>query len=93
MAGPFAKSLYSTTNDYSAIQSMVAVTPSDSTDLAAGVTRGIFINGAGNLSAITANGETVALVFPATSTGQLIPLALTRIRATGTTATGIFACY
>ena len=93
MAGPFPKSLYATTNDYSAIQSMVAVTPADGTDLSGGVTRAVWINGAGNLQCDTANGETVVLTIPATSTGQVLDLAVKRIRATSTTATGIFACY
>ena len=93
MAGPFAKSLYATTNDYSAVQSMVAVTPADGADLAGGVTRGVWVNGSGNISLDTAYGETVLLTIPATATGQVIPLAVKRIRSTSTTATGIFACY
>lgn len=62
-----------------------AITPSDSTDLTA-VTREIYVGGAGNISVIWADGrETVEPV----AAGERLPWRLRRVKATGTTATGI----
>lgn len=63
-----------------------AVTPADGTDL--GFTaNGLVATTAGNASVITANGDTVTI--PVTTVP--IYIAVTRVRSTGTTATGIVA--
>lgn len=70
-----------------------AVTPNDGTDLNY-TTRAIWVGGAGNISVIFKgdrgqSGQTVLLSgIPA---GTLLPIAVTRVRATGTTATLIVA--
>ena len=68
-----------------------AVTPSDSTPLAGGVTRFLWIGGAGNISLIFAD-STTAVLNGATA-GSLLPCRVTQVKATGTTATNIVALY
>lgn len=62
-----------------------AVAPSDSADLAGGPARALWVVAAGNLSFITVEGQTVDLLGVPGFT--VIPVAATRVRATGTTAT------
>ncbi|AXV15126.1 hypothetical protein CYG48_05075 [Neorhizobium sp. SOG26] len=65
-----------------------AVTPNDNTDLTY-TTRGLYVGVAGNISVVMAGGETVTIpVQPG-----LHPLSVSRVRATGTTATGIVAVW
>lgn len=66
-----------------------AVTPNDSTDLAA-KPRAVWVGGAGNI-AISNGSETVTLAgVPA---GTLLPIRPDRVMATNTTATSIVALY
>lgn len=67
----------------------VSVTPSDSADLSIGFCRGILVGTAGSLSVIGTSGGTIN--FPTLIAGVIHPICATRIRATGTTATGIVA--
>lgn len=68
----------------------VAVTPSDSVDLTYD-TRALYVGGTGDISVITENGQTVTLVgVPA---GSFLPISVSRVRATGTTATNIVAFW
>lgn len=64
------------------------VTPSDSTDLT-NVSRALWIGGAGNISVIMANGTTV--LFSGIAAGTMLPLRVSRVRSTSTTATLIVA--
>lgn len=66
------------------------ITPSDTVDIAAGVTNGIYVGGAG----------VVAVVFPDSSVrnftcvaGQVLPLRARRVNTTNTTATLLQALY
>lgn len=65
-----------------------AVTPNDTTDLAT-VARALWVGGMGDVSVITAGGDTVTFAGVA----GLLPVRVTRVRATGTTATGIVAVW
>jgi hypothetical protein len=67
-----------------------SVTPNDSTDFAF-YTRGLWIGGAGNLSVQMMN-DTI-LTFSGVPAGTLLPLAVRKVRATGTTATNIVGVY
>lgn len=67
-----------------------AVTPSDTVDLTA-ISRALYVGGAGNLVVITMGGETVTLV--GATAGSIIPLRVTRVKATDTTATSIVSLY
>ena len=64
-----------------------AVTPSDSVDLTRNST--LYVGGAGNISIITAGGDTVTLT--AIPAGSFVPVLCSRVRSTSTTATSIVA--
>jgi hypothetical protein len=67
------------------------ITPSDTVDLARGLTDGVWVGGAGNLVAVMENGQ--ARTLTGVTAGALLPLAVKRINATNTTATVILALY
>jgi hypothetical protein len=68
----------------------VAITPSDSTDLAF-VSRAIWVGGAGNIVITpTAGGSSVTYTVVA---GTILPIRASRVLATGTTATQIVNWY
>lgn len=69
----------------------VVVVPSDVTAFARGVTEGIFVGGAGNVTALMEDG-TVA-TFTAVPVGTILPIRATRVNATLTTATLMLALY
>jgi hypothetical protein len=69
----------------------VAVTPDNTTDLATGVTRALYVGGAGNLVVTMANG--VDATFTGVAAGTYLPVRVGRVKATGTTATAILALY
>ena len=64
----------------------VNVTPSDATVLAP-TWGGLFVGGAGNVAVVTKEGTT--LTFTGVLAGSVLPIVVTRVRATGTTATNI----
>ena len=68
-----------------------AVTPADGTDLLNGPTRAVFVTVGGNVNVQLLGGGTAVLTTLVA--GQILPIAVTRILATSTTATGIFALY
>lgn len=67
-----------------------AVVTSDSADLA-NVSRAIFVGGAGNLTVVMAGGETVTL--SGVAAGSLLPIRVSRVMATGTSATSIVTLW
>jgi hypothetical protein len=67
-----------------------AVTPSDANDLGF-VTRALYVGGAGAVTVIMANGETVASA--AVPAGTTIPIRVSRVKATGTAASSIVALW
>lgn len=69
----------------------VAVTPSDSVDLTTKPCRGLMATGAGAVSVIL-KGDASAVVL-SLAVGVILNVKATRVRATGTTATGIVALY
>jgi hypothetical protein len=68
-----------------------AVTTSDSADLPNGICRGIYVTGAGNVNVNLESGGTAVLT--GLSAGQFVRISVSRILATSTTATGIYALY
>jgi hypothetical protein len=68
-----------------------AVTPHDSNALVGGATRAVYVGGAGNLSVIMEGGETVTLV--GVVAGSTLPICVTHVRSTNTTATNIVALW
>ena len=87
-SNPF-KSLESNPNGL--VRNWVAVTPNDSTDNVGtgNCAVGLRITGAGDVSWIDVDGNTVTVTGFAA--GEYIPGSFSRVRATGTTATGIWA--
>ena len=67
-----------------------AVTPNNDTDLTI-VTRAVYVGGGGNLAVIMQSGA--ELTFENVSEGQLLPIRVSRIKSTGTTATGIVGLW
>ena len=67
------------------------ITPSDVSDLALGSSRAIRCGGSGDLSVVDLSGETV--VIPSIVAGETFPAQVTRINATGTTATLITVLF
>ncbi len=77
-----------------------AVTPADGTDLPNGITRGITCTVGGNIAVQLVRADAVGNVTVLASTtlltvaaNEVLPIGVSRILSTGTTATGIFALY
>jgi hypothetical protein len=68
----------------------VTCTPSDATDLTGSI--GIYVGGAGNVSARTLNDSGTTVIFTAPPVGTIIPGNFTRIMA-ATTATAILVAF
>jgi hypothetical protein len=68
-----------------------AVTTSDSTVFVQ-PTRALYVGAAGNITVDMADGGT-SVLFVAVQGGTILPIQVTRIYATGTTATSIVALY
>lgn len=66
-------------------------TPDNSNDLPDGECRGIWVGVAGNVEVVFVGGSTV--IMPAVAAGMWHPMRARRIRAAGTTATGIKVGY
>jgi len=75
----------------------LAVTPNDTVDIAglpttAEGTRALLIGGAGNVT-VDMVGVGTNILLTGLSAGQLLPIRVTRVYLTGTTATAIVAFY
>jgi hypothetical protein len=69
----------------------VVVSPNDNTDLTT-YSRGLYVGAAGNLAVLMAQ-DSVSVTFNSVPAGSLLPLAVKRVLATGTTAGNIIAVY
>ena len=69
----------------------VTITPDDSTDLAEIPTTGVYIGGDGDIKVDMLDGT--ATTFVALKAGVVYPFEITRVYATGTTATNIVVLY
>lgn len=70
--------------------SAAAITPSDTVALPGGTTRGVYVGGAGNVVALIGG---AAVTFTEVPAGSILPVAATRVNATGTTATALVALF
>lgn len=71
----------------------VSVTPNDSADLAI-VSRALYVGGAGNVTVVMEDGEPGdTVVFSDVKSSTVLPIAVRRVMATGTTATAIVALW
>jgi hypothetical protein len=66
-----------------------AVTPSDTVDLT-NVSRALYVGGAGAVTVILADFATT-VAFAAVPAGSILPVRVSRVKATGTAATSIVA--
>lgn len=96
----FDTKFYTVDNQRRSELSGLAVTPADGTDLPNGTSVALFVTGAGNISCdIESINPLTGALTPITVTISGIPantrigLRCSRVRATSTTATGIYALY
>lgn len=68
-----------------------AVTPSDSVDLT-NTSRGLYVGVAGDVSVEMA-GTGTAIVFTGVLAGSILPIRITRVNSTSTTATNMTSLY
>lgn len=79
-----------TVNNSNPAQSAQPITPSDTTVLD-DATRALFVSGAGNLTVLMMDGQQVT--FTAVLAGTILPVRVTKVFQTGTTATNIVALW
>lgn len=79
---------YRTADATVSAHSAVAVTPSDSTVLP--TTRALYIGTAGNVAVVMADDQN-SVTFVAVMAGSILPVQVTKVLATGTTASNIVA--
>lgn len=72
--------------------SLKAVTPANS-DLPNGVTRALWVGGAGDVAIVAENDATTAVTIAGVPAGTLLPIRARRVNSTNTTATAIVAMY
>lgn len=82
--------VYRSANATAPAHSAAAVTTSDSTVLP--ITRALYVGGAGNL-AVTMGEDENNVTFVGVLAGMVYPLQVSKVLATGTTATNIVALY
>ena len=70
--------------------SAVAVTPSDSSDVAGAPYKALYVGVGGNV-ALDLNSGGEAIVFKNLASGQILPVVFDRVDSTGTTATDLIA--
>lgn len=68
--------------------SAIAVTPSDTVGFAV-TNAGVWVGGAGNMVCVMEDGRTAT--FTGVTAGSLLPIRVTRVNSTSTTATSILA--
>lgn len=68
----------------------VAITPNDAADLAT-ATRGIYVGTGGDIAVVMVGGESVT--FTAVPQGMILSIRVTRVLATGTTASNLVGVW
>ena len=81
----------STPDKMNPARSAVAVTPHDSNNLAQ-ASRALYVGVAGDIS-VEMLGSGSAIIFKAVPAGTILPIQVTRVNSTSTTATNITALY
>jgi hypothetical protein len=82
-------SAYIKADDTVSARRAVAVTPSDATSFEP--TRGLYIGAAGNVAVSMVDGGNAT--FVGVAAGSVLPVQVTKVLATGTTATSVLALY
>ena len=65
---------------------LISITKSDATDLTTSKVRGLWIGGAGDVAVIAFN-DTAAVTIAGVLAGTLLPISVTKVMSTNTTAT------
>ncbi len=74
-------------DDTGSARNAVAITPHDTNAMSA---RAIYVGGAGNIT-LRARGSSADVVMTAVPVGTILPIEVTHVRSTGTTATALVA--
>lgn len=85
-----SSSVYRTSDSTVSSYSAAAVTPSDSTVIL--VTRALYVGVGGNI-AVGMGYDSSQVTFVNVPTGSILPIQVSQVLATGTTATNIIALY
>jgi hypothetical protein len=72
-------------------QNYTAITAHDSTNFTFGLTRAIYVGGAGDIVAVCQDGT--AVTFSSVPAGTVLPIKAKRVNSTSTTATNMVALY
>lgn len=67
-----------------------AIVPNDAADLSF-TTRALYVGGAGNVNLVDANGTNT--LFSGVTAGTVLPVRISRVKATNTTATNLVALW
>lgn len=78
-------------SDSVSAENAAALTPSDSFTFLA--TRGLWVGGGGNVAVVMANDSSAAVTFTNVAPGTVLPLRVTKVMNTNTTATGIVGLW
>ena len=87
---PFDTSTSNVPSGIEPARQFVAITPSNTTDLD-GLTKAVYVGGAGNLVAVDWTGATCT--FTGVLAGTVLPIRVRRINSTSTTATNLVALF
>jgi hypothetical protein len=77
--------------DFVGYRTAKPITPSDAADLADGIAEGLYVGVSGSVAINDPFGH--AATFSAVPAGQVLPIKVRRLKATGTTATGIVGLW
>lgn len=93
MAATDPKHGYKDNNLLAPALQFAAITTGDTSaaDFSFGLTRGVYVGGAGNIVAVDKDGN--AVTFNGATAGSILPIRVMRINATNTTATNLVALY
>lgn len=67
---------------------LISITKSDATDLTSSKIRALWVGGAGDVAVIALN-DTVAVTIASVPAGTLLPIAVTKVMSTNTSASSI----
>ena len=94
MSQPYVSGIQRTEVIGSKAKNAAAANLSDAANLTNGLTSGLYVGGAGNVVVTLENmADGASITLTALAVGVVHPLAVKRVWATGTTATGILAMY
>lgn len=86
---------YRTADATVAAYKAVAITPTNTVASTIEITRGIYVGGTGDVTVVMAEADTpsTTVTFSAVAAGTILPIQVTRVAVTGTTATLMLAMY